>query len=230
MMKTNFFLFLYAIFVLEFALCSCQGDITAETPTLIPALTHTPTSVPKLISTSTISIETLRSDASYMAGCKTINPNPVNEQVSYKGIYPGRTTKSDVEDTMGKPLRTPDLTSWEYGDVTVFFDELIVDKLFVTGNNVTTLRDMVVQYGCPGAIYALDINEEKHGNYARLLFVYPSIGFHFTLDSIPADLNEKITTMSYFIPSTLEHYIDSMCCTLTDSNTSKPMSWDEAVH
>ena len=210
-------IFLYAaLFVLALLIASCQSNIPAETPRPVP--------------TVTISIETLRASPNYMAGCEKINLNSTKMQAGYKDIYPGYTTKDEVEDLLGKPIRTNEInsTTWEYDNLAVTFDGLIVNELFVAGDSVTGLKDMILKYGCPDAIYALDINEEHRGEYSRLLFIYPGIGFDFTVDIIPADLNGRINDMSYFKPGTLAYYSD-LIHTLDITDTSKLMTWDEAV-
>jgi hypothetical protein len=189
-----------------------------------------PNETPIPISTSTISIETLSADPNYMSGCKEINPNSVSRQASYKGIYPGQTTLDEVRNVLGKPLRTYDLTdiSWEYDNLAVVFDESIVIGLYVDGDNAT-LKDLILRYGCPDAIYAVDIYEHPSGAFSRLLFLYPDIGFDFAIDNIPAKLNDTIYQMDYFLPGTLEDY-KKRSFSLTIANASKPMTWDEAVH
>jgi hypothetical protein len=178
-----------------------------------------------------VSIETLRADPGYMAGCKEFNPISMNEQAGYQGIYPFITTQEEVSNILGTPLRINEFNeiSWEYGKLDVVFDKKIVSELYVVGDDVTTLKDLIVQYGCPDVIYALDINEHPFGEYSRLLFLYPSIGFDFTIDHIPAKMNDIVYDMRYFKPGALDDY-KNMFFTLSVPNASKPMTWDRSVH
>jgi hypothetical protein len=210
-------LFLFVTFVSMLAITSCAPSIPSET------------SPP--VATSTMSIETLRADPDYMAGCIKINPNFVDVQAGYKGIYPGRTTQDEVRNVFGKPLRIPQIaegTLWEYEYLAVSFEKSKVSELYVFESNGATLRDFILQYGCPDEIYALDVNEHPYGEYSRLMFLYHRIGFDFTIDNIPAKLDDTAYQTTYFKPGTRDDFMN-IFLSLTVPNAAKPIDWDDAV-
>jgi len=209
-------LVLINIFILMLLISSCTSTTLLKTPTPV--------------STPTRSIETLQADPSYMAECKKINRDIVDEQASYKGIYPGRTTQDEVRNVFGKPLRVPQIKEiiWEYGDRSVVFDKSKVSKLYVFGDNATTLKDLILQYGCPDGIYALDTSVHAYGDYSRLVFFYHRIGFQFSIGHNPAKLNDTVDQMTYFMPGTLDDYKNTFRF-FSVPNSIKLMTWDEAL-
>ncbi len=207
---------------------SCTTSIPIETPA--PVATSTPGETPTPVASSTMSIETLLADPGYMAGCKAINPKLVNKQASYKGVYPGLTTQDEIRNIFGKPLRVPQIkeTVWEYGYMSVVFNKTRVSNLYVFGDNVTTLNDLILQYGCPDGIYVVDVSEHGYGEYSRLLFFYHRIGFDFTIDHVPAKLSDTVDQMGYFMPGTLEDYNNTFHI-FNPPDYAKLMTWDESV-
>ncbi len=103
--------------------------------------------------------------------------------------------------------------------IVVYNDEVLNDSL----------EDAIGRYGCPNAIYALDVNEHPYGEFSRLLFVYQTAGLYFTIDKIPAEVNDKIGEISFFVPGTLEDFLNRFDSLLVP-NASKPLTWDGAVH
>jgi hypothetical protein len=221
-------LFLFGTFVLMLAISSCTSSTSSETP--VPVVTSTPSVTPAPVVTSTMSIETRLADPGYMAGCKAINPELVDEQASYKGVNPGLTTQDEIRSIFGKPLRVPQIkeTVWEYDYMSVFFDESTVSKLYAFGDNATTLNDLILQYGCPDGIYVVDVSEHGDGAYSRLLFFYHRIGFDFTIDHVPAKLSDTVDSMGYFVPGTLEDYNNTFHI-FNPPDYAKLMTWDESV-
>lgn len=213
-------IFMGVTFALVFVMASCSTGTPAAT--LIPSPTST--SIPTPVRT----IETLRADPNYMAGCEKINSRPEKAQVGYQGIYPGRTHENEIEERIGKPLKINYLGGWEYDDMVVGFDKTIVNELYVDGDGVTALKDFVMQYGCPDVIYAKSVSEEPSYDYAELLFTYHRIGFDFKIDHIPAELSDMPYTVAYFIPGTLEDYKNSFLW-LKNLSAAKPINWGEAV-
>jgi len=182
------------------------------------------------MATSTMDMETLLADPGYMAGCKAINRNLVEEQASYKGVYPGTTTQDEISNIFGKPLRIPQIkeTVWEYGYMSVVFDESTVRNLYVFGDNSTTLNDLILHYGCPDGIYVVDMSEHGYGEYSRLRFFYHRIGFDFTIDHVPAKLNDTADQMGYFMPGTFEAYNNTFHL-FSPPGYVKLVTWDESV-
>jgi hypothetical protein len=206
------------LLVLSHILYACAPQTASETVALAP--------------TATIDIAVLRSDPSYMARCLELNPKVYQSQVSYRSVYPGKTTGDDLRQLLGEPIRINHLTdvSWEYDGAIVIFDQEVVSSIVVYDDTVLndSLEEAISNYGCPDAIYALDINEHPYGEFSRLLFVYHNIGLYFTIDKFPADLNDRVDQISFFAPGTLDAFLRKYDSLLVP-NASKPLTWDEAV-
>ncbi len=214
--RNRVFLVLFVVSLI-LLISSCRPGAPAE-PTITP------------VPTSTKNIATLIADPSYMDECKQIYPNSSTEQVGYKEVYPGRTDKSMAEDLLGKPLKVYEIneTTWEYADLDVVLDDSLVKAIFVAGDGVTTLEDMISQFGCPDVVYALDVNEEPQAEYSQVTFLYYRIGLIFTIDHIPAKLNDTITKLTYFEPGTLEDFTDQFRA-FAVPDKAKPIPWAEAL-
>jgi hypothetical protein len=218
-MKTNAFqITLNVLLVLTLLSVSCTAVISSKTITPAP--------------TATIDIDVLRSDPNYMARCLELNSDVYPSQVGYKGIYPGQTRDNEVRQLVGEPLKINNQVdiSWEYDGFVVLFDKNLVTWIVVYNGEILndTLQNSIHKYGCPDAIYALDINEHPSGDYSRLLFIYHNVGVYFIIDKIPAELSDKIEEISYFVPGTLEEYLKRFEMLLIPDAT-KPLTWDEAV-
>lgn len=207
-------------FLLTFALLmtACTANVPTETTIPLP--------------TSTMDIVVLRSRPDYMAGCLELNSNVYGTQANYRGIYAGLTRDSDVLALVGEPLKINNLVdrSWEFEKFSVIFDKTVVTQVLADDDGKIqngNLADMIGEYGCPEIIYAVDINEHPFGEYSRLLFTYPKIGFDFTIDNIPAKLSDRISATSYYVPTTFEAYTERFA--LMIPNASKPLIWADAV-
>lgn len=212
-------LILNVLWMFTLVVVSCTTSISSETAAPTP--------------TATIDIDVLRSNPGYMAGCLELNPDVYQSQVSYRGVFPGQTRESDVRQLLGEPLKINNLTdvSWEYDGFIVIFDGELATSIIVYNDEVLneSLEDAIGRYGCPNAIYALDVNEHPFGQYSRLLFVYHDIGLYFTIDKIPVEVRDKIGEISYFVPGALEDFLKNFDSMLIP-NASKPLTWDDAVH
>jgi hypothetical protein len=196
--------------------------------------TKTLTEAPILVLTPTTDIAALRSSPDYMRGCLMLNPQVHSSQANYRGIYPGRTTASEVRQRVGEPLKANDFSelSWEYDRFTILFKEEVVTQIFADddGERLTSnLRDVINTYGCPEVIYGVDINEDPGGEYSRTLFVYLNLGVQFMFDKLPVKLTDTVDRVDYFEPSTLSNY-HNIFTYLSIPNKSRPLKWNGAVH
>ncbi len=209
-------------------LTSCAGTMVEE---------NLPTSN-QVVETETPSIalaaQTLTSNVNYLGECKFINSSKLKVQISFQNIWPGTTKESEIEALMGAPDTTyiiKGVTNLVYGDIGLLVEDHIVTYVLapIDENSGLTLRQVVLTYGCPDIIFAINTTEDQTG-YAGTLFIYHNIGIEFSFLNYPATLSELPDNASYFQPMSFQEYLQESSWNVIGIPFGKPVEWNEAVN
>jgi len=188
-----------------------------------PIQNLTPSPIPTIIS-----VETVVADSDYLSGCRTKYPNSVKNQIDFKGIYPGVSTKEDLTRILGKPTKIiqviPSEIEWLYDTDAFFLEKDLVVAIYTDGQ--VTLKDYLDLYGCPEIIFATDLNQHPAGNYKNLLFVYPQAGFTIAFNEITIQLTDIPIQVAYYTSGTLNDFL-SQNEFLLYAIIAKPIFWHE---
>lgn len=164
--------------------------------------------------------------ADYMAGCLEINPNRPQEQIGFRGVYPGKTSMVETEKLLGTPLEIREGygsvdVRYEYDNFGVGFDKTgIVLSIFfdILGD---TLQNLVMRYGCPQVIWTAF----SEGEWTVL--AYPTIGFQIEINEFPVSLDSGIYLLTYYVPTTITDHFESRWNSPFDDIRIVP--WSDAV-
>lgn len=199
--------FLNSVLAIELASCtSLQG---------VPALFDQPA--------PSATVDILSSD--YMMGCKTLNATSLEEQVGFRGVYIGRTYKTNVIKIFGAPISmSTDINGVE----TLVYDGFQValkNQVTVSINDNSQqyiLKNAILEYGCPDLILT-GLNPE---NLPITMVVYLKLGIFMDTFESPLTLQSDLY-LTYFEPNTLEQFLSSGFVKYISD--IRVVSWDEAV-
>ena len=159
--------------------------------------------------------QTLISNTNYLDPCKSVNPIKLTEQIPYLNIWPGKTKESEVESILG----TPDKRSIFRGVKDLVYDDTglsvdiesgVVTYIVVNpeeSNLPITLKEVILRYGCPDLILAVNTTEDQVG-YNSVRFIYSTIGMEVSFAGYPTGLGISADDISYFPPATVQEYFE----------------------
>ncbi|HSH02917.1 MAG TPA: hypothetical protein VLL52_10395 [Anaerolineae bacterium] len=149
------------------------------------------------------------------------NCTKMDEQAGYKNVLPGITDSDELRDKMGEPdiiITSEEANGYtaEFGETvdydnwimvngeTVWVQDDIVIFIAVTQNQ--QLADIVERYGCPQAMYAIELGEHATDAYNTTIILYPSLGLRVDIKGTPPVLSSTDYITYYFEPVSLEEY------------------------
>lgn len=208
---------------------SCSRIAVKETE---PNTTPSPKSVTQSVSVESL-VKTAVSNPNYLRECKDLNPVDSEEQISYRNIWPGKTKASELELILGSPdekYTFSGTTDWVYDDISLSIEGDIVTEVLISVDTGTdlTLMEIILEYGCPNIIFAVNTTEDQFG-YTDTRFVYHNIGAEFSFRRYPASLNDTPSHVKYFRPMNLEEYLETNEWTALDTYLGKPIEWNDAI-
>jgi len=212
-------------------LASC-GRVTIENTQVNNSTS--PAQVSETEAVSIVSIaQTSVSNTNYLHECKAINPEKTMGQVPYLGILPGKTKESELESLLGIPDKTSvfeGVTNLVYGDTGLLVEKGVVKYVVVSMAKTSgfTLKQLVLRYGCPDLVFAVNTTEDQVG-YTGTRFIYYDIGIEFSFMVYPTNLNDTPSSVSYFSPMDLQEYLEKNGWTIMGTRFGKPVKWTEAV-
>lgn len=222
---------IYVSIAIIVLLASCiRNTIEEGQPNKIPTSTQVtetePVSVVSLAQTSV-------SDVNYLRECKTINPTKLTEQIPYENIWPGETKESELESLLGTPDETftiKGVTNWVYGDMGLFIEKGIVTDVLAPVDNESrlTLEQLILTYGCPDIVFAVNTTEDQIG-YTGTRLTYHNIGVVIQFSNLPVSLTDIPVYIQYFQPMGLQEYLEKSGGTTMGLQFGKPIEWSEAV-
>lgn len=173
------------------------------------------------------------SNPKYLSKCKNLNPVDSEKQISYQNIWPGKTRESDLELILGSPdekYTFSGTTDWVYDNVSFSIEGDMVTEVLISVETETdlTLMEIILEYGCPNIIFAVNTTEDQAG-YTDTRFVYHNIGAEFSFRNYPTSLNNTPSHIKYFQPMNLEEYLETNEWTALDTYLGKPIEWNDAV-
>lgn len=178
-------------------------------------------------------VQTSVSNMNYLKECKTINHNKFTEQIPYQDILPGKTNESELETLLGAPdkvSKIKDRTNWVYGNVGLLIEKGTVTYVLVPVEQTSelTLEQLVLKYGCPDLILAVNSTEDQVG-YGGVRFIYHFAGMEVDFAKYPVSLSDKPATISYFPSMDLQEYLNKNSWGTMTIQSGKPVEWTEAV-
>lgn len=197
--------------------------------------TKSPTISSTTISLSAAEVVTFVSNPEYMKECKMINPDNHKGQISYLGIYPGQSTSEDVLKHLDRPTETNYFSNdeeWVYKGFNINIEEDVVESIDVYGDPqlVVSLKELIIQYGCPDLILAVDDSiEQPNGSYSLAHFIYIGNGIDFIISGFPVSLTDVPYSVGFFIPQSLEDYLNRSDYINFGPKVENVVSWREAV-
>lgn len=222
---------IYVSIAIIVLLASCiRNTIEEGQPNKIPTSTQVtetePVSVVSLAQTSV-------SDVNYLRECKTINPTKLTEQIPYENIWPGETKESELESLLGTPdkiFTLKGITNLVYDDTGLLIENGIVTDVRtpIDEKSELTLERLVLTYGCPDIVFAVNTTEDQIG-YTSTLFIYHNIGVEIRFFNYPSDLADIPTSISYSRPMDLQEYLQENGWTVMSVQSGKPIEWSDAV-
>lgn len=178
--------------------------------------------------------QTLVSNTNYLDPCKTINPIKLTEQISYQNIWPGKTKESEVESILGTPEERSvfrGVKNLVYGDTGLLVDveNDVVTYIVVNPDKdlPITLEEVVLRYGCPDLILAVNTTEDQVG-YNSIRFIYSTIGMEVSFAGNPTGLASNADNISYFPPASIQGYFEEHSWAGV-SWSAQPVEWNDAV-
>lgn len=220
-----------SLFTLLILACSFLSEKPGTTaiPFLSPSqLAATPTLSPAE------QAATLISAPDYLQECKQINPNKIQEQVSYHNIYPGKTKVDEVVALLGNPNKKTELSEseeWEYDEVSIYVSRNIVKDIYFRSIKPIpkSILQLVSEYGCPDIVFADDTQIEPTGDYDSTIFVYFENGFNFSFNHFPVESHEIPDDIHFFKPLSREESLLQIRHDDPNEKDGKPVFWSEAV-
>lgn len=199
-----------------------------------PDKTPAPSEVSATKSASVPSLaQTLISNSNYLRECKTINRSKLTEQIPYKDIWPGKTRESQLVALLGAPdeaFTIKGVTNWVYGGMGLFIEEGVVTEVLVQVDQQSglTLEQLVLKYGCPDIVFAINTTEDQVG-YTGTRFIYYGIGIEFYFMNYPVKLADVPDNIAYFQPMGLQEYLKKNGWTVMGIQSGRPIEWTEAL-
>lgn len=196
MIKRNFITLFILIEVLQIIISACGTGNSKfnfiETPT---SIMQTPT-------------------PDYIIDCKKLYGTKTNSQFSFNGISIGNTTSTEVEEIIGKPIKTSILREWSYDGFSILFDKdnkveaitFIGDFLITTKN----LDNLLLTYGCPDLLIKIDLDEEPSGIFDAIKLSYIKLGLEVIFHEIPLNLESKPELVILRKEELLLDYLDNL--------------------
>ena len=211
-------------------MASCTSTISAETE---PNNASEKTSATKSASVSSLA-QTLVSNTTYLDECKTLNPLKFTEQIPYQNIWPGKTKESEVESILGVPDKRSvfrDVIDLVYGD-NGFFVEIQNGSVTyivvpVEGASGFTLKEVILKYGCPDLVLAVNTTEDQVG-YNSIRLIYSTLGLEVSFAHYPANLSDSADIISYFPSMTVQEYFEKNGWAEMRWS-AQPVEWNDAV-
>lgn len=159
---------------------------------------------------------------------------PLGLSVGYSGeIFPGVSNTKSVREILGDPtieraesFHYPNSSS-EEGDLSIYFEDGIVNVILFAPYEGDTLRETVDEYGCPDRIFlSRRVEEVAETKYSATHLLYYSAGVMFTFGAPPLEDQSRLQTASYTIGGDGGSLFD-LFGFLTDSSRSSPIQWQE---
>jgi len=130
----------------------------------------------------------------YDKDCQKKYPNRISGQVGYQGIIPGKTTREEVEEIVGKPKETINNLHYYIGSdgqllfsvVYKYIDGTRVDFLQLDAA-IPNIKEILMMYGCPDAIFG-HLREMEHGDPTPAPDEYGVISMHYFENGLEINL------------------------------------------
>lgn len=177
--------------------------------------------------------QTLVANTNYLEPCKKLNPIKSTEQIPYRNILPGKTKGSEIESILGTPDKRSvfgDEINLVYGsNVGVFVQDGIVTSILVSLEDESglTLEEVIIQYGCPDLILAVNTTVDQVG-YNDIRLIYNTLGLAVSFPGYPATLSEHADAIWYFPTMTVQEYFEKNGWAQMRSS-AQPVEWNDAV-
>lgn len=172
---------------------------------------------------------------------------PLKTQASYRGLYPGISTKEVVEQVLANSVfaestqnnedkGTNEQTPSPYVEIAYDTSGVIVEILTDYGleeNTNLTLLELINLYGCPDLMFAINMNEDTMSEthpFNDIKFVYVNLGLEAFIERFyaPAPLENDVYLIRYFIPTTVTQYLQTNE-SLNEPFYAKRIIWNELL-
>lgn len=175
-------------------------------------------------------------DEHYLSECVRQYPPKFVQQVGFHNVYPGITTPIEALEKLGpyqQDYNTDNGKLYSYDAFNFFAIDDLVNYITVQpgSNTVQTVKDALMDYGCPDLILASIRIDDPYGNetvFNNTEFIYSEEGISVGFDSYPLKLSSPVPGLVFMKPIAPGAYLDSIAENLA-SRTTVLTSFEETI-
>lgn len=169
----------------------------------------------------------------YLADCRALFGRGSARQAEVAGLKPGVDTQANVLVQLGAPAETrgAEGAEWYYSGLLLNFRGDTLDSVFADGDRFLerTLKQTLMEYGCPDLILGIDQAEEPNRSYSAAHFVFSSIGASFLFRELPVPMDARPLVAEYFLPGSVHAAAVHLGYQYYTREAGAPLEWVDAV-